>query len=129
MKPDVVPALSRREKQIMDVLHRRGQATAVEVLEDLPDPPTYSAVRALLRVLENKGQVVHSERGRAYVYRPATSPAVARRAALHHLVSTFFAGSIEDAAAALLELPPGGLDEATRQRLADRIAQARREGR
>ena len=122
-------ALSRREKQIMDVLHRRAQATAAEVLADLPDPPSYSAVRALLRVLENKGQVVHSERGRAYLYRPATSPIVARRAALKHVVTTFFGGSVEDAAATLLDLPPGGIDESTRQRLADRIAQARREGR
>lgn len=129
MKTNPPPALSRREKQIMDVLHRRGAATAAEVLADLPDPPTYSAVRALLRVLESKGQALHSERGRAYVYRPSTSPSAARRSALTHMVATFFGGSVEEAAAALLDLPPGGLDEPTRQRLAERIAQARREGR
>ena len=129
MKSSPSTTLSRRERQIMDVIHRRGEATAAQVLEDLPDPPTYSAVRALLRVLEQKGWVSHAERGRAYVYRATVSAGAARRAALKHLVTTFFGGSVEDAAAAWLDLPREGLDAATRRRLAARIVSARREGR
>jgi predicted transcriptional regulator len=121
--------LSRRERQIMDVLHRRGSASAAEVRGEMLDPPTYSAVRALLRVLEEKGRITHQEVGRTYVYRPTTSPAVARRAALKHLVSTFFGGSVEDAAAALLDMPGDTLDAAARRRIARRIAEAEREGR
>jgi predicted transcriptional regulator len=121
--------LSRRERQIMDVLHRRGTASVAEVRGEMADPPTYSAVRALLRVLEEKGRVTHHEVGRTYVYRPTTSPTVARRAALKHLVSTFFGGSVEEAAAALLDLPGEKLDAASRRRIARRIAEAEREGR
>ena len=121
--------LSRRERQIMDVLHRRGSASAAEVRGEMADPPTYSAVRALLRVLEEKGRVTHHEVGRTYVYRPTASPASARRAALKHLVSTFFGGSAADAAAALLDLPGESLDAAARRRIARRIAEAEREGR
>jgi BlaI family penicillinase repressor len=123
------PELSRRERQIMDVLHRRGSASAADVRREMPDAPTYSAVRALLRVLEEKGRVTHSEVGRTYVYRPTTSPAAARRAALEHVVSTFFGGSPEEAAAALLNLPGEKLDTAARRRIAQRIAAAKREGR
>ena len=129
MPSQTLTQLSRRERQIMDVLHRRGQASAAEVLRELPDPPTYSAVRALLRVLEQKGRVIHTELGRTYIYRPTTSPAAARRAALRHLVSTFFGGSVAEAAAALLDLPPQKLDGAARRRIAQRISDARREGR
>jgi predicted transcriptional regulator len=121
--------LSRRERQIMDVLHRLGSGSAADVQRELPDPPTYSAVRALLRVLEQKGRVGHVELGRTYVYRPTTSPSVARRAALEHLVSTFFGGSIEEAAAALMSLPKDRLDASARRRLARKIAEAEREGR
>jgi BlaI family penicillinase repressor len=123
------PELSRRERQIMDVLHRHGSASAADVRREMPEPPTYSAVRALLRVLEQKGRVVHTEVGRTYVYRSTTSPAVARRAALEHMVSTFFGGSPEDAAAALLDLPGEKLDTAARRRIAQKIAAAKREGR
>jgi len=129
MKSSPSTTLSRRERQIMDVIHRRGEATAADVLAELPDPPTYSAVRALLRVLEQKGWVSHAERGRAYVYKATVTRTVARRAALKHLVATFFGGSAEEAAAALLDLPREGLDTATRRRLAARISTARREGR
>ena len=112
----------------MDALHRLGEATATELLDVLPDAPTNSAMRAHLRVLESKGRVVHVERGRAYVYRAATHVSTARRAALKHLVDTFFAGSIEAAATALVELAPG-LDDASRRRLRERIDEARREER
>lgn len=112
----------------MDVLHRLGEATAAQLLEMLPDAPTNSAMRAHLRVLESKGRVVHVERGRAYVYRAVAHVATARRAALKHLVETFFAGSVEAAATALMELDRG-LDDASRRRLLDRIADARRDER
>ena|SRR5262245_50271850 len=122
-------ALSRRERQIMDVLHRRGQASAAEVLQELPDPPTYSAVRALLRVLVQKGRAEHTSLGRTYIYRPTTSPAAARRHALNHVVDTFFGGSVGEAAAALLDLSNGKIDAGARKRIAQKIAEARREGR
>jgi len=121
--------MSRRERQIMDVLHRIGPATVADVQRELPDPPTYSAVRALLRVLEGKERVTHTEMGRTYVYRPTASPAVARRAALEHVVSTFFGGSVEEAAAALMSVSKDRLDAAARRRIARRIAEAEREGR
>jgi BlaI family penicillinase repressor len=120
---------SRRERQVLDVLHRRGPSTAAEIRAELDDPPTYSAVRALLRVLEEKGGVTHAARGRAYVYRVVASPAAARRDALRHVVKTFFGGAPEEAAAALLDLSGGEIDAATRRRLHRRIAAARREGR
>src|SRR5437870_10149399 len=95
--------LSRRERQIMDVLHAKSQATAAEVLAALPTPPGYSAVRTLLRILEEKGHVRHRREGARYVYVPRTSPEVARRFALNRVVSTFFQGSVAQAMAALLE--------------------------
>src|SRR5437667_12174301 len=97
--------LSRRERQIMDALHARGNATAAEVLSALPDPPSYSAVRALLRILEEKGHVRHRREGARYVYVPRTSPESARRSALQRVVSTFFQGSVAQAMAALLDAP------------------------
>ncbi len=121
--------LSRRERQIMDVLHRRGEATAAEVLADLPDPPTYSAVRALLRVLENKAEVTHRERGRIYVYVPTAPREATRQAALQHVVATFFGGSLHEAAAALVGLGDRRLSKAERLRIAGRITRAKREGR
>ena len=113
----------------MDILHRRGEATASEVMAELADPPSYSAVRALLRVLEQKGRISHSERGRTYVFRSTASRQTVRRQALHHLIFTFFGGSAEAAASALLDLSEEDIDAATRKRLARRIAAARREGR
>jgi BlaI family transcriptional regulator, penicillinase repressor len=129
MKPRDFTQLSRRERQIMDILHRRGEATASEVMAELADPPSYSAVRALLRVLEQKGRISHSERGRTYVFRPTASRQTVRRQALRHLIFTFFGGSAEAAASALLDLSDDEIDSATRKRLARRIAAARREGR
>ena len=120
---------SRRERQIMDVLLRRGEATVAEVLAELPDAPSYSAVRALLGILHRKGRVTYTVNGNAYVYRPTASKTALRREALKHLVATFFGGSAEEAAAALLALPDASLEEAARRRIARRIASARRGGR
>jgi BlaI family penicillinase repressor len=123
------PQLSRREREVMDVLYRRGEATVAEVLEELAEPPTYSAVRSILRVLEEKGHVAHRENGPRYVYAPAVTRDRARRAALDHLVETFFDGSAEDALAALLRRSDLDLSEAQVKRLAREIRTAREEGR
>jgi predicted transcriptional regulator len=121
--------LSRRERQIMDVIYRRAQATAAEVLEDLPDPPSYSAVRAMLRVLEEKGHLRHEQQGPRYVFLPTVPRDQARRSALQQLVHTFFDGSTEQAMAALLDQSDRALSDAELARLARLIAQARKEGR
>src|SRR5215472_6315978 len=94
--------LSRRERQIMDILYRGGRATAAEVREALPDPPSYSAVRAMLRLLEEKGHVRHEEAGLRYVFLPTVGRERAKRSALKHLLETFFEGSVEQAVATLL---------------------------
>ena len=121
--------LSRRERQIMDVIYREGQATATEVLERLPDPPSYSAVRAMLRVLENKGHVRHVADGTRYVYQPTLPRERAGRPALASVLETFFEGSTEKAVAALLDLSRKGLSEEELDRLSELIEQARTEGR
>ena len=120
--------LSRRERQIMDVLYRRSGATVAEVMEEMPDPPSYSAVRATLRVLEEKGQVRHHQEGPRYVYEPVVAREEARDAALSHLVRTFFGGSPERAMVALLEMSDD-LSESDLERLARRIEDAAEEGR
>ena len=117
--------LSRRERQIMDVLFRRGSASVAEVQEDLPDAPGYSAVRAHLRILEEKGHITHTQEGPRYVYRPAIAKEKAKRSALRHLVDTFFNGSAEQAMAALLDDDASNLSEAELQRLSRLIARAR----
>lgn len=121
-----VESLSRRERQIIDVLHRQGQATVAAVLRELPDPPTYSAVRALLRILEAKGHVRHHSDGPRYIYEPVTSRAAASRSALKHLVKTFFQGSTEDAVVALIGAADAQLTDAEFDDLMRRIAAARR---
>ena len=113
----------------MDVLHAKGQATAAEVLAALPAPPGYSAVRALLRILEEKGHVRHRREGARYVYVPRTSPATARRSALKRVVSTFFQGSVAQAVAALLETGDAELSETELTNLQQLIDKARKEGR
>ena len=123
------PSLSRREREIMDVLFRRGRASVAEVMADLPDPPSYSAVRALLVKLEQKGHATHAEEGRAYVYAPAVRKDAARRGALAHLLKTFFDNSTEQAVAALLELKGTKLSERELDRVAELVERARREGR
>jgi predicted transcriptional regulator len=126
MKKDPHSSLSRRERQIMDVLYRRARATAAEVRQQMPDPPSYSAVRAMLRVLEEKGHVRHEEEALRYVFVPTASRASAARSAVRRLVETFFEGSAERAVAALLDskLSPEELD-----RLAQLIESAKKEGR
>lgn len=124
-----ISELSRRERQIMDVLYRRGAASVAEVMEEIADPPSYSAVRATLRVLEEKGQVYHVHDGPRYVYQPSLEPERARRAALNHLVSTFFDGSAEEAVVALLRMEDAGTDVGELERLRERIRLAREEGR
>jgi predicted transcriptional regulator len=121
--------LSRRERQIMDVLHAKSQATAAEVLAALPSPPGYSAVRALLRILEEKGHVRHRRHGARYVYVPRMSPEIARRSALKRVVSTFFQGSVAQAMAALLETADTELSDTELTRLQQLIKKARTEGR
>jgi BlaI family transcriptional regulator, penicillinase repressor len=121
--------LSRRERQIMDILHRAGKATAAEVLEGLPDAPSYSAVRALLRILENKGHVRHEEDGRAYVYMPIVRRTDARQSALSHLLKTFFDNSAEQAVAALLTIKGEKMSSAELERMSKLIDKAKKEGR
>jgi BlaI family penicillinase repressor len=121
--------LSRRERQIMDVLHAKGEATAKEVQEQLIDAPGYSAVRALLRILEEKGHAKHREEGNRYVYLPSVSREKARQSALERVVSTFFGGSKRLAIAALLEEADAELSAKDLKRLQEIIAQAKKEGR
>jgi predicted transcriptional regulator len=120
--------LSRRERQIMDVLYRMESATAAEVMENLPDPPGYSAVRALLRILEQKGHVRHEEKAGKYVFMPTVQREKAKRSALRHLVQTFFDGSTEDAVAALLDSSSSKLSKSELDRLQQLIDKARKGG-
>jgi BlaI family penicillinase repressor len=120
-------ALTRRERQIMDILYRRGRATAAEVMSDLSGDPTYSTVRTQLRVLEEKGQVRHEEEGLRYVYSPAVPRRTARKSALRHLVNTFFDGSPEKVVGALLGGEGARLSEEELQRIGELVARARKE--
>jgi predicted transcriptional regulator len=120
--------LSRRERQIMDILYSRGRATASDVQAALPDPPSYSAVRAMLRILEDKGHIRHEQDGPRYLYRPTVARDNAKRSALHHLLQTFFDGSREQAISALLDDSSSRLSEAELERLARLIDRARRNG-
>ncbi|HEV2750004.1 MAG TPA: BlaI/MecI/CopY family transcriptional regulator [Gemmatimonadales bacterium] len=122
-------SLGRRERQIMDVVYRLGRAAVGDVMRELPDPPTYSAVRAMLRYLERKGHLRHGRDGVRYVYEPTVTHRDAQRSALKHLVRTFFRGSRPGAVAALLELPGKGLTDADVDRLRDLVRRAQREGR
>lgn len=121
--------LSKRERQIMDVLYQVGAATVGEVLERIPDPPSYSAVRATLRVLEEKGHVDHKEDGPRYVYLPTVPQEKAKTAALSHVLGTFFNGSVEAAVMALLQMDETKMSSKDLDRLAARIREAEAEGR
>jgi BlaI family penicillinase repressor len=121
-------ALSRRERQIMDILYRRGRATAGDVMEELSGEPSYSTVRTQLRVLETKGHVRHEEEGLRYVYIPAVPRHAARKSALRHLVDTFFDGSAEKVVGALLGGEGARLSEEELERIAALVAKARKEG-
>ena len=120
--------LSRRERQIMDILYRRGKASAAEVREAMGDAPGYSAVRAMLRVLEEKGHVRHQEEGLKYVYAPVVAREKAKRSAVKHLLDTFFSGSPEQAVAALLDVSATRLTREELERMAEMIEKAKREG-
>ena len=120
--------LSRRERQIMDILYQRGRASAQEILDAMPDPPTYSAVRAKLRVLEEKGHIRHEEESLHYVYLPVVGRESARKSALRHMVTTFFSGSVEETVAALLDLSSADMKAKDLDRISELIEQARGEG-
>jgi predicted transcriptional regulator len=122
------PALTRRERQIMDILYRRGRATAAEVMADLSGEPNYSTVRTQLRVLEEKGHVRHEEQGQRYIYLPAVPRHAARKSALKHLVETFFDGSAEQAVAALLGGEGSRLSGEDLDRIGRLIDKARKDG-
>ena len=128
MRKDKLRSLSRRERQIMDVVYQRGRASAAEIHEALPDRPSYSAVRAKLRVLEEKGHVRHQEEALRYVYVPTMARETARRSALRHLVSTFFEGSVEETVAALLDLSAANLSAEDLDRITRLIEQAKGAG-
>jgi len=121
--------LSRRERQIMDALYRRGRATAAEILEEIPDPPGYSAVRAMLRVLEEKKHIRHEAEDLRYVYMPVVPRDKARRSAALHMLDTFFDGSAEQAVATLLNVSARNLSKDDFDRLAALVEKARQEGR
>jgi len=120
---------TRREREIMDILYRRERATAAEVLEDMTNAPTYSAVRALLRILEDEGHIKHVQDGPRYVYLPAVTRTDARKSALSHVVATFFDGSVEDAVVTLVESSRSKLSKDELERLSQLIAKAKKEGR
>jgi predicted transcriptional regulator len=130
MKPTrTLSRLSRREREIMDVLYSMGRASAGEVHQRIPSPPSYSAVRATLRVLEDKGLLKHDYDGKRYIYRPALARNQARRNAVDHLLNTFFGGSTAGAVMALLESPGTELSQEDLDRMAALIERARKEGR
>jgi len=120
--------LSRRERQIMDILYKRGHATAAEIQAALPDPPSNSAVRALLRILEEKGHIRHQEDNSRYVFLPVVSHDKAKRSALRHVLDTFFDGSVEQAISALLDSKSARIAPEELDRLSRLIAEARQKG-
>ena len=120
--------LSRRERQIIDILYAQGRATAAEVQAALPDPPSYSAVRAMLRILEEKGHIRHELDGPRYVYLPTVARDSAKKSAMRHVLHTFFDGSASQAISALLDDPRANFSEAELDRLAKMIDKARKAG-
>ena len=121
--------VSRRERQIMEIIYQRGAASAAEVLEAMPDPPSYSAVRAMLRLLEEKGHILHRKEGRKYIFMPKMAREKVSKSALRNVVTTFFDGSVEQVVASLLDLNQKNLSDGDLDRLSDLIDQARQEGR
>jgi predicted transcriptional regulator len=128
-KPSPSEDLTRRERQVMDILHRRAESTVAEIMAELPDPPTYSAVRSILRILGEKQLIAFREDGPRYVYYPAAPTEQARADVLDHVVRTYFAGSTEQAVTALLRMSDTTLTDAELKSLRARIAGARKSGR
>lgn len=121
--------LGRRERQIVETVYRLGRATVAQVRAELPDPPSYSAVRGMLNLLEEKGHLRHEQDGLRYVYLPVVAAADASRSAMAHVVQTFFGGSPAEAATALFELPDRKLSRSELEQLSQLVRQAMREGR
>jgi BlaI family transcriptional regulator, penicillinase repressor len=121
-------SLSRRERQIMDILYRRGSATAAEIREDLPEAPSYSAVRAMLRILEEKGHLKHHADGPRYIFAPVVSRPAAQKSALKQMVRTFFDGSATQAVAALLDMSARNLSDDELEHLGKLVDRAKGEG-
>lgn len=128
MAKNLSSGLSRRERQIMDIIYGRGSATAVEVVDSLTDPPSKTAVRTLMRILEEKGHLKHVQRGREFVYQPTQPRLRAGRSAFQRVIQTFFEGSLEKAVAAHLADSAANLSSDELKRLADLIHQARNKG-
>lgn len=128
MAPKTTNDLTRRERQIMDIIYQKGCATAQEVLENLPQPPSYSAVRAMLRILEEKGLLKHKQEGPRYVFLPRVSRERAKKSAMKNLLSTFFDGSPESAMATLLDVSASDLSDEELDRLEELIRKAREKG-
>jgi predicted transcriptional regulator len=126
---NILSSLSRRERQIMEILYRRGKASASEVREAMPDAPSYSAVRAMLRVLEEKGQVKHASEKLKYVYTPTVGREKAKRSAVKHLLDTLFGGSPEQIVASLLDVSASRLTREKLDRISEMIEKAKREDR
>lgn len=124
-----VPQLSRREREVMDIVHELGTATSAQIRSHMAEPPTDSAVRSVLRILVRKGHLSNRQEGVRYVYLPSVPTSRARRAAMRHVVRTFFGGSVEGAVATLLDLEDATLTPGDRGRLRALIEQASREGR
>ncbi len=129
MSDNHLKGLSRRERQIMDFLYENERASVAEVMAGIADPPSYSAVRAMLRTLEQKGRITHVEDGRAFIYQPTIKKDAARKGALSHLLKTFFDGSTEQAVAALIDLKGNRLTKDELDRVARLIDKAKLEGR
>jgi BlaI family transcriptional regulator, penicillinase repressor len=121
--------LSRRERQVMEILHRRGKSTVAEIMAELPDPPSYSAVRSILRILSEKKLIEYKEDGPRYVYSPAEPTEEARDDVLEHVVRTYFGGSTEQAVTALLRMSDADISDGEVDRLRDKIRRARISGR
>ena len=124
-----LPGLSRREREVMDIVHEAGTATAAQIRERMAEPPTYSAVRSVLRILVNKGHLVSEQDGARYLYSPTVPASRARLSAMRHVVKTFFGGSVESAVTALLEFEDTRLSREERARIEALIDRASREGR
>ena len=126
---DLESQLSRRERQIMDIVYARGEASGADIQEDLPDPPTRGALRIMLRILEDKGHLKHQKRGREFIYQPTVSKRRVGPSALRRVVNTFFGGSIRNAVAAHLAQRDTDVSEEELRHLAELIRKARRKGR